>query len=212
MSGTADKASEDRLTCEKCGGFVTLEASPEGKSRVSCATCGHKKDLTPSMRPVRDDDATRKWIVNESGDAEIDVRPANEPWDIGLGEKPAGLTTRRYIAMHKANARTEAGGPPTPAQSAAWAKLIDEMQQAGVLLATASLEPSSKAVRLRNFGGKKTLVDGPFAESKELVGGFVIVDLESRAEAIDWAQRYVDVLGDVELDIRTVADWSTFAQ
>jgi hypothetical protein len=160
-------------------------------------------------------EAAQEWAAKYAavvGDAEIDVRPANEPWDIGLGEKPAGLTTRRYIAMHKANARTEAGGPPTPAQSAAWAKLIDEMQQAGVLLATASLEPSSKAVRLRNFGGKKTLVDGPFAESKELVGGFVIVDLESHAEAVDWAQRYVDLLGEVELDIRTVADWSTFAQ
>ena len=50
------------------------------------------------------------------GDAELDIRPANEPWDIGLGEKPEGLTTRRYIAMHKASAKTEAGTPPTPAQ------------------------------------------------------------------------------------------------
>jgi hypothetical protein len=146
------------------------------------------------------------------GDAEIDVRPANEPWDIGLGEKPAGLTTRRYIAMHKASAKTEAGRPPTPEQMQAMEKLIGEMQQAGVLLATASLEPSSKAVRLRNFGGKKTLVDGPFAESKELVGGFAIVELDSRAEAVEWAQRYADVLGDVELDVRPVAGWSIFGK
>ena len=146
------------------------------------------------------------------GDAEIDVRPANEPWDIGLGEKPAGLTTRRYIAMHKASAKTEAGGPPTPAQMEAMGRLIGEMTEAGVLLATASLEPSSRAVRLRNFGGKKTLVDGPFAESKELVGGFAIVELDSRAEAVEWAQRYADVLGEVELDIRPVAGYSTFGK
>ena len=146
------------------------------------------------------------------GDAEIDVRPANEPWDIGLGEKPAGLTTRRYIAMHKASAKTEAGALPTAAQTEAMSRLIGEMTQAGVLLATASLEPSSRAVRLRNFGGKKTVVDGPFAESKELVGGFAIVDLESRDEAIEWAQRYTDVLGEVELDIRPVAGWSTFGK
>ena len=146
------------------------------------------------------------------GDAEIDVRPANEPWDIGLGEKPKGLTTRRYIAMHKASAKTEVGRPPTPAQSAAMDRLIGEMAQAGVLLATASLEPSSKAVRLRNFGGKKTLVDGPFAESKELVGGFVIVDLESLVAAQELAQRYADLLGEVELDIRPVAGWSTFGK
>ena len=146
------------------------------------------------------------------GDAEIDVRPANEPWDIGLGEKPKGLTTRRYIALHKADAKTEAGGPPAPAQTEAWTKLIGEMTQAGVLLATASLEPSSRAVRLRNFGGKNTVVDGPFAESKELVGGFAIVELESRDEAIEWAQRYAAVLGKVELDIRPVAGWRTFGK
>jgi hypothetical protein len=114
--------------------------------------------------------------------------------------------------MHKAGAKTEAGGSPTAAQLEAMAKLIGEMTQAGVLLATAALEPSSRAVRLRNFGGKATVVDGPFAESKELVGGFAIVDLESRAEAIGWAQRYAAVLGEVELDIRPVAGWSTFGQ
>ena len=146
------------------------------------------------------------------GDAEIDVRPANEPWDIGLGERPAGLTTRRYIAMHKASAKSEAGEPPTPAQKAAMSKLIGEMQQAGVLLATASLEPSSRAVRLRNFRGKQTVVDGPFAESKELVGGFAIVELESREEAVEWAKRYAAVLGEVELDIRPVAGWQTFGK
>ncbi len=47
------------------------------------------------------------------GDAEVDIRPATEPWDIGLGKKPGGSTTRRYIAMHKADAKTEAGTPPT---------------------------------------------------------------------------------------------------
>ena len=144
------------------------------------------------------------------GDAEIDVRPANEPWDIGLGEKPAGLTTRRYIAMHKADARFEAGAQPT--ETEAMEKLIGEMTKAGVLLATASLEPSSRAVRLRNFGGRETLVDGPFAESKELVGGFAIIELDSRQEAIDWARRYVDVLGEVELDIRPVVGYSTFGK
>jgi hypothetical protein len=162
---------------------------------------------------VRSLDEAVEWATKLAavvGDAEIDVRPANEPWDIGLGEKPKGLTTRRYIAMHKATAKSEAGGPPTAAQTEALSSLIDEMTKAGVLLATAALEPSSRAVRLRNFGGKKTLVDGPFAESKELVGGFAIVDLESRAAAQEWAKRYADVLGEVELDIRPVASWRTF--
>jgi hypothetical protein len=164
---------------------------------------------------VRSLDEAVEWASKYAavvGDSEIDVRPATEPWDIGLGEKPKGLTTRRYIAMRKASAKTEAGGPTPPAQVKAMEQLVGQMTQAGVLLATASLEPSSRAVRLRNFGGKTTVVDGPFAESKELVGGFAIVDLESRDEAIDWAQRYAGVLGEVELDIRPVAGWSTFGQ
>jgi hypothetical protein len=145
------------------------------------------------------------------GDAEIDVRPANEPWDIGLGQKPAGLTTRRYIAMYKATPQSEAGGP-SAAQKEALTQLVGEMTRAGVLLATAALERSSKAARLRNFGGKHTVVDGPFTESKELVGGFAIVELDSRAEAVEWARRYADVLGEVELDIRPVAAYSTYGR
>lgn len=139
------------------------------------------------------------------GDVVLDIRPATEPWDIGLGKKPDGLTTRRYIAMRKADARSEAGAPPTPIEQERMGALIGEMKEAGVLLSTGALEPSSRAVRLRNFGGKQTLVDGPFAESKELVGGFVILELDSRAEAVEWARRYAQVLGEVELDILPVA-------
>lgn len=139
------------------------------------------------------------------GDVVLDIRPATEPWDIGLGKKPEGLTTRRYIAMQKANARSEAGTPPTPLEMERMGALISEMRNAGVLLSTGGLEPSSRAARLRNSGGKQTLVDGPFAESKELVGGFVILELDSRAEAIEWARRYAKVLGEVELDILPVA-------
>jgi hypothetical protein len=146
------------------------------------------------------------------GDVEIDVRPANEPWDIGLAPKPAGLTTRRYIAMHKADAKSEAGAAPSKAETAATEKLMDEMKTAGVLLATGSLESSSRAVRLRHFGGKETLVDGPFAESKELVGGFAMLELDSREEAVEWARRYVKVLGNVELDIRPVAGYAVFGK
>lgn len=143
------------------------------------------------------------------GDAVLDIRPATEPWDIGLGKKPEGLTTRRYIAMQKANARSEAGTPPTPLEMQRMGALIQEMKEAGVLLSTGGLEPSSRATRRRNVGGKQTLVDGPFAESKELVGGFVILDLDSRAEAIGWAERYAKVLGEVELDILPVAGLTT---
>jgi hypothetical protein len=203
--GLAPSAQGVRVTL--AGGRRTLTHGP--------FTGGNELVTGFAVMRVRSLDEAVEWASKYAaaiGDAEVDVRPANEPWDIGLGEKPAGLTTRRYIAMHKASAATEAGTAPSAAQSEALAKLLGEMQRAGVLLATASLEPSSKAVRLRNFGGRKTVVDGPFAESKELVGGFAIVELESRAEAIDWAQRYADVLGEVELDVRPVVAWRTFGQ
>src|SRR5688572_9056498 len=136
------------------------------------------------------------------GDVVLDIRPATEPWDIGLGQKPEGLTTRRYIAMHKADAKSAL--PLAPHVMERMNALIAEMKEAGVLLTTGSLGPSARAARLRNFGGKQTVFDGPFAESKELFGGFVILELDSRADAIAWAKRYVDVLGEVELDIMPV--------
>jgi len=157
---------------------------------------------------VRSLDEAVEWASRYAavvGAAALDIRPATEPWDIGLGTKPEGLATRRYIAMHKADAKTEAGTPPTPQETARMEALIGEMKQAGVLLSTGALGPSSGAARLRNFGGKHTLVDGPFAESKELVGGFVILELDSRSAAIGWAKRYADVLGEVELDVLPVA-------
>ena len=70
----------------------------------------------------------------------------------------------------------------------------------------------ARGARCAISAASRRVVDGPFAESKELVGGFVIVELESRAEAIGWAQRYADVLGEVELDIRPVAGLSTFGK
>jgi len=158
---------------------------------------------------VRSLDEAVEWasrFAGVVGDVVLDIRPATEPWDIGLGKKPEGLTTRRYIAMRKADTRSEAGVAPTPLEIERMGALVSEMRNAGVLLSTGGLEPSSRAARLRNFGGKQTLVDGPFAESKELVGGFVILELDSRAEAIEWARRYAKVLGEVELDILPVAE------
>jgi hypothetical protein len=136
-----------------------------------------------------------------AGDGVVDIRPATEPWDIGLGKKPEGLTTRRYIAMLKADARSEAGVPPTVRDVETMSALVEDMKAAGVLASTGSLGPSVGATRLRNSGGKVTVVDGPFAESKELVGGFVVLELDSHADAIAWARRYVGVLGQVELDV-----------
>jgi hypothetical protein len=162
---------------------------------------------------VRSLDEAVEWssrFAAVAGDVVLDIRPATEPWDIGIGKRPEGLATRRYIAMYKADAKTEAGTPPKARELEQVGALLDEARRAGVLLSAGSLEPSSRATRLRNFGGKQTLVDGPFAESKELVGGFVILDLDSREQALEWGKRYAEVLGEVEMDILPVRALTTF--
>jgi hypothetical protein len=135
------------------------------------------------------------------GDVEIDIRPVTEPWDIGMAAKPDGLTTRRFMAIRKADARTEAGSPLTPNQVAAMATLVEDMTKAGVLLAAEEFQRSAKGARLEFSRGKHTITDGPFTESKELIAGFVILEAQSLQEMLGWAPRYAAAVGDVELDI-----------
>jgi len=137
------------------------------------------------------------------GDCELDIRPFTEPWDLG-GQKPAGHDTIRYMIAVKADRDSESGKPAP----AAVASLLETMKAQGVLLMAERLAPSSKAVRLQFTRGKPnpTITDGPFTESKELVGGFVIVDVPTRDEAIKLSIPYGNALGDLELDVRPLIE------
>ncbi len=140
------------------------------------------------------------------GDVEIDVRPVTEPWDIGMAPRPEGLTTRRYMLMHKATPASEAGVPPTRELLAGTRRLTEEMTRAGVLLAVEALEPSSRGARLRSEGGSHRVIDGPFAESKELVAGYVILNVPSLREALAWAPRYAAEIECPGLDLRPLSE------
>ncbi|HEY5780522.1 MAG TPA: YciI family protein [Lysobacter sp.] len=94
----------------------------------------------------------------------------------------------RYLMMIK-----EAGQPPPPELMAGMAALTAEMAQAGVLLSAEGLTPSAQGMRLSYSDGRRTVVDGPFAEAKELVGGFAILRADSREQALALAQRVLDV-------------------
>ncbi|ACL66653.1 YCII-related [Anaeromyxobacter dehalogenans 2CP-1] len=137
---------------------------------------------------------------------EVDVRPVTEAWDLGVAPAPEGLATRRYMALHKATAATEAEEPAPPARAGAVRRVLEEMRAAGVLLADEALRPSARGQRLRFGRGGVTVVDGPFAESKELMGGYVIVDVPSLAEARGWAERYGVAVGCPEVDLRAIAE------
>jgi hypothetical protein len=113
----------------------------------------------------------------------------------------------RFLAIYKA---VESNEPPTPEHMAAMGGLIDEMTRAGVLLATEGCQPTAKGARVRRAGEKITVTDGPFAESKEVVGGFALIQVASKEEAIEWTRRFLQVAGDGESEIRQLHEPGDF--
>ena len=114
----------------------------------------------------------------------------------------------RFLVMHKSNEENEAGIPPSPELVEAMGKLMEESSREGVLLAAEGVHPSSRGARLSFSGGRRTVTDGPFAEAKELIAGFAVLQVESKEEAIEWATRFADVIGDVEIEVRQVVEIS----
>jgi hypothetical protein len=117
----------------------------------------------------------------------------------------------RFLVMHKSNEENEAGIPPSKELIEEMGKLMEETAKAGVLLAAEGVHASSKGARLQFLGGKRTVTDGPFAEAKELIAGFAILEVNSKEAAIEWATRFAKVIGDVEIEIRQVVELSDFA-
>lgn len=121
----------------------------------------------------------------------------------------------RYLMMIKATKESEAGMPPNPALMAGMGKLSEEMMRAGVLLSSEGLTPSAQGARIRSVRGRVSVVDGPFTEAKELVGGFAILQASSKQEAIALASRCVDVhvqagVPDCEIELRPLFDPAEF--
>lgn len=106
----------------------------------------------------------------------------------------------------------EAGIPPSQEHMAKMGEFIGEMAMAGILLTTDGLQSSSKGARVRLSGGTFTVTDGPFTETKELIGGFAIVQVKSKDEAIDLAKRFLKIAGDGESEIRLMPDMPAYAR
>ncbi len=114
----------------------------------------------------------------------------------------------RFMMIVRANHDSEAGILPDETALAAMNKYNEELFKAGVLLAGEGLHPSSKGARVKLSRGKRTVIDGPFSETKELVAGFWLIQVKSRAEAIEWASRVP--AEDMEIEIRQVHEASDF--
>jgi hypothetical protein len=115
--------------------------------------------------------------------------------------------------MVKADKDTEAGVLPSKELLAEMGKFNEELVQAGMLLGAEGLQPSSKGARVKFSGAKRTVIDGPFAETKELVAGFWILQAKSKEEVIEWIKRCPNPLaGESEIEIRQVFEAEDFGE
>jgi hypothetical protein len=137
------------------------------------------------------------------GDGELELGKVNEPWDIGLMPAPENPPLQ-FLLIEKADAESEAG-PRSAQKKAELTRLKTEMTKAGVLVKSVALKPSVTAKRLVFNNNALHVTDGPFAESKELIGGFAILDLSDIDEALELCRKYAAILGGtLEIDLRLV--------
>jgi hypothetical protein len=117
----------------------------------------------------------------------------------------------RFMVMVKANKDSEAGVMPEEKLLAEMGKFNEELVKAGVMLAGEGLQPSSKGARVHFSGAKRTVIDGPFAETKELIAGFWLWRVASKQEAIEWVKRCPNPFpGESEIEIRQVFEAEDF--
>jgi hypothetical protein len=119
----------------------------------------------------------------------------------------------RFMFIVKATKDSEAGVMPEEGLVAAMATFHEELARAGVLLDASGLQPSAKGARIRYAGGKRTIVDGPFTESKELIAGYTLIKVKSRDEAMEWAKRMPNPgRADGEIEIRQLFELEDFGE
>jgi hypothetical protein len=117
----------------------------------------------------------------------------------------------RFMVIVKASKDSEAGKLPSEEMLSAMAKFNEEMVKAGVMLDGNGLQPSAKGARIQFSGDKRTVIDGPFAETKELVAGYWILQVKSKAEVIEWMKRCPNPHeGDSEIEIRQIFELEDF--
>jgi hypothetical protein len=195
IDGAGLRPSATRVRLRFAGGERTVEHGPYRGSNELVAAL--------HLIKVRDMDEAMGWASRYGealGDVELEVGPVTEAWDLGVIPKPADAPLR-CLLLQKADAASEAGQPLPPKTARALTALTEEMRKAGVLEAAERVQPSRKGMRMKVEGKKPTVVDGPFAESKEMIAGYIILELPSVAAAHPWCLKFADVIGDTEMDV-----------
>ena len=115
----------------------------------------------------------------------------------------------RYMIINKSDADSEAGILPSEEVATAVGQAVEAMSKAGVLLFAEGVHRSALGARVKVEGGRRTVTDGPFAETKELIGGVIVVEVRNRDEAVEWAARLAEALGS-EVEVRRVVEEADF--
>lgn len=198
LDGAGLGATKTRTRLTFRGGQCTVKHGPyAGERELPAATL---------LIKVKTRDEAIGWAERYGkilGDGELELGKLTEPWDLGVMPEPVDPPLQ-LLLVEKADAATEAGGR-SPETKAALSRLKTEMTKAGVLLREIALRPSSKAKRLVFTNNDLRVVDGPFSESKEMIGGFCVMELENIEECIALSRPYAEILGGtLEIDIREI--------
>lgn len=113
----------------------------------------------------------------------------------------------RYLCIYKSG-KTESCAASNEQEMSAMGKLIEDMARAGVLLLTEGCMPSERGARVRNDGGKISVVDGPFPEAEELIAGMCLMQVKSKAEALEWTKRFIAIAGEGESEVRELREFA----
>jgi hypothetical protein len=195
-AGLAGSITRTRLVFR--GGQSTTKRGPyRGEHELPAATL---------LLKVRTREEAVGWAERYGkilGDGEIELGKVNEPWDIGLMPPPENPPLQMLL-IEKADAASEGSGRSAQ-QKAALSRLKTEMTKAGVLVRSMRLKPSAEGKRLTFTNNNLHVMDGPFVESKELIGGFAVMELSGIDEAIELCRPYAEILGGtLEIDLRVV--------
>jgi hypothetical protein len=201
--------------------FVSGEGLMPSSERVRIAYRGGQRIVTNgpfieakellagfALLRVRSKEEALAWcdkFAAALGDVELCLGPVVEPWDIGLVPKPKHPPLR-FLSLRQADRASENDAPADPKVAAKVAAVLDEATRAGLLQGSGNLASTRKGARVHFERGKRTVLDGPFTESKELIAGYAILNLPSKAAAIEWAMRFGDIVKVNEVDVRELAD------
>ena len=178
---------------------TAIESVPAGKDAVATFTMIDVESKQDAIEWV-------KRLPRRNADEEIEIREGGCPGGVpavslSKASRSAGDATR-FVVMLKADPHTETGRVAEEPRLRAMVKQNEASVKSGVMLAGEGLQPSSRGARVKFSGGKATVMDGPFAEAKELVAGFWLIQTKSREEALEWVKAYPFPFADAEVEVR----------